>query len=86
MQWNSVPTEEPRIILAVGSVWEDNKAVYKILEPVDTDSKNKMVHKYKVEILEQKIPLPDDLRQYIDPKFQTLVILPQNLIHMKRRE
>lgn len=83
MQWFEIPKEEPSIEFPVGAILEDEKAIYKILEPV---VKQKTVHKYKVEVLQQKTPIPDDLKFFVDPKIQTLIVLAQNLDKIKRIE
>ena len=77
-----VPQEEPSIVFPVGAIIEDEKGKYKILK----FEKQQKVHKYKVEVLEQKIPIPDNLKFFIDDKIQTLIILPQNLSNIRRVE
>lgn len=80
----SVPTEEPSIIFPVGAIIEDDKGIYKILEPM---VKQEKAHKYKVEVIDQKIPIPANLRQFmIDTKVYWLLVLPQNLPAIKRIE
>ena len=76
MEWFAVPTEEPSVVFPVGSILEDEKGVYKVLSPV---SKQKVAHIYKVEVLHQKIPIPDDIKPFIDAKIQSYVVLAQNL-------
>lgn len=80
MNWNSIPQEEPSIIFPVGAIIEDNKAVYKILEFQKQDK----IHKYKTEVLSQKLPIPDSAKPFIDEKFQYILVLPQNLDKIKR--
>jgi len=81
MEWFQVPKEEPSVTFEVGTILEDTKGVYKVLSgPV----KQKVAHLYKVEVLQQKEPIPDELKIFIDPKIQTLVILAQNLDKIKR--
>lgn len=78
----TVPTEEPSITFPVGAIIEDDKAVYKILEPVVVQGK---AHKYKVEITQHKKPIPDNLKQYLeDTKLQWILVLPQNIPLIKR--
>ena len=77
-----VPKEEPIIIFPIGAIIEDVKARYKILD----FEKQGLTHKYKVEVLEQKIPIPDIVKHFIDTKIQTLIVLPQNLNNIKRIE
>lgn len=81
MEWFHVPKEEPSIIFPVGAILEDDKAVYKILSGPDVQ---KVAHVYKAEVLHQKIPIPEDLKMFIDPKIQSLVILSQNVDKIKR--
>lgn len=81
MQWNSVPNEEPSVVFPVGTIFEDEKAVYKIIGEC---VKQGTAHKYKVEVLNQKIPIPEHLKYFIDPKFQTYVVLAQNLDKIQR--
>ena len=80
MDWNSVPTAEPDVIFPVGAVLEDFKGRYKVLE----FRKQEKVHKYKCEVLEQKVPIPDRLKPFADDKIQWLIVLPQNLPLIKR--
>ena len=82
MESFTVPTEEPSITFPVGAIIEDDKAVYKILEPVVVQGK---AHKYKVEIMQHKKPIPDNLKQYLeDTKLQWILVLAQNLPLIKR--
>lgn len=80
MDWFHVPTEEPSIIFPEGAIIEDAKGIYKILKM----EKEKTIHKYTVEVVEQKIPIPDAMKPFIDEKKQTLLILAQNLDKIKR--
>ena len=80
MQWFQVPKEEPSIIFPNGAVIEDPNGVYKIL----SFEKQDKIHKYKVEILEQKIPFPTYAN--VDPKNHTYIVLAQNLSRIKRKE
>jgi len=83
MDYFQVPKEEPSIIFPEGAIIEDQKAKYKILKL----EKQGVLHKYKVEVLEQKIPIPPELKIYVkDEKFQTILVLPQNLDKIKRLE
>lgn len=82
MEQFKVPSEEPSIIFPIGAIIEDEKGKYKILE----FEKQKHFHKYKVEVLEQKIPIPKLFQMYIDEKTQWLLVLPQNLSNIKRIE
>ena len=82
MDWNAVPTTEPDIIFPIGAVIEDCKGKYKILR----FEKQGILHKYKVEVLEQKIPIPNECKVFMDPKIQGLLVLPQNLHGIKRIE
>lgn len=76
----AIPTEEPSIVFPEGAILEDIQAKYKVLEM----QKQGKAHKYKVEVLEQKIPIPDHIRPFLDPKIQWLLVLPQNLPNIKR--
>ena len=79
----SVPKEEPSLIFPVGAVIEDCQAVYKILD----FQKQDQFHKYKVQVLQRKQPIPTHIKQHIDDsKPQMLLMLPQNLNKMKRIE
>ena len=78
--WLKIPTEEPSVIFPIDAVLEDERGVYKIL----AFEKKDFVHKYKVEVLQQKIPLPKEAMFFMDPKIQWLLVLPQNLPHIKR--
>ena len=80
--WFAVPTEEPSITFPIGAVIEDQKGIYKILEFQKQDK----VHKYKCEVLTQKIPIPQDMKPFIDEKIQWLIVLPQNIASIKRIE
>lgn len=82
MNWNSVPKEEPSIIFPEGAILEDVKGKYKVLKMEKQDK----VHKYTVEVLEQKIPIPDRLKFFIDDKIQTLIVLAHNLSNIQRIE
>ena len=83
MNWLDVPTEEPSIIFPVGAVIEDEKGRYKILA---FEKQKNLLHKYKVEVLQQKIPIPKACRPFIDDKIQWLIVLPQNLANITRIE
>jgi hypothetical protein len=79
----AIPTEEPSILFPVGAIIEDDKAKYKILEFQKQDK----AHKYRVDVLERKIPIPEQLKKYIDDtKFQWILVLPQNLHKIRRLE
>ena len=79
----AVPTEEPSIIFPTGAIIEDDKARYKILE----FQKQEKAHKYKVEVLEQKIPIPEHLKMFLfDPNQHWILVLPQNLSKIRRIE
>lgn len=81
MEWFAVPKEEPSIIFPVGAILEDNKGTYKVLS---FEKQDNLIHKYKVEVLQQKDPIPKHFKPFLDEKFQMLVVLPQNL-HLIRR-
>lgn len=81
MSWFDVPTEEPSIIFPVGAVIEDATAIYKILA---FEKQDKFLHKYKVEVLTQKLPIPDSVKSHIDPNNRWLIVLPQNLGGIQR--
>lgn len=73
----AVPTVEPSIIFPVGTIIEDVKGKYKILEPV---VKQGNAHKYKCQVLEQKIPMPQHVKLHVqDQKIMWIMVLPQNL-------
>ena len=74
--------EEPSIIFPIGAIIEDVKGKYKILEFEKQDK----AHKYKVEVLEQKIQPPQNLVMFLDPKIQYILVLPQNLPNITRLE
>lgn len=80
MEWFEVPKEEPSIVFPVDAVIEDQKGIYKILSMEKQDK----VHKYKVEVIKQKIPIPDHMKPFIDPKIQTIIVLSQNISRIKR--
>lgn len=83
MNWLQVPTEEPSITFPVGAVIEDQKGIYKILK---FEKQDNLLHKYQVEVLQQKIPIPPQIKRYIDDKIQWLLVLPQNIHAIKRIE
>ena len=74
--------EEPSIIFPIGAIIEDTKGKYKIL----AFEKQDKAHKYKVEVLEQKIQPPQNLVMFLDPKIQWILVLPQNLPNITRLE
>jgi hypothetical protein len=81
MDYFSIPKVEPSIIFPEGAVIEDVKGIYKILKL----EKQGVIHKYQVEVLEQKIPIPEEIKFFMkDEKFQTILVLPQNLDKIKR--
>lgn len=80
MDYFAIPKVEPSIVFPEGAIIEDTKGKYKILKL----EKQGVLHKYKVEVLEQKIAVPESLKMYIkDEKFQTILVLPQNLDKIK---
>ena len=81
MEWFEVPKEEPSIIFPVGAILEDEKGVYKILKPVD---KQKVAHCYTVEMIQEKIPISEHMKPFLDTKKMTFVVLAQNLHKIKR--
>ena len=83
MSWLEVPTEEPSVIFPIGAILEDEKGIYKVLEFQKQDN---LLHKYRVEILTQKIPLPKELKHRIDFKNHWLLVLPQKIHCIKRIE
>lgn len=82
MEWYSVPTEEPSVIFPIGAVIEDEKGIYKILK----FEKQKAIHKYKVEVLKQKVPIPNEFKPFLDETYQTLLVVAQNLHAIRRVE
>lgn len=70
------------MIFPIGAVIEDDKGRYKILE--FTKQKN-FLHVYRVEVLQEKIPIPEDIKQ-INGDTHFLVVLPQNLKNIIRIE
>jgi hypothetical protein len=78
----NIPKEEPSIIFPVGAIIEDVKGKYKILQ----FEKQDLTHKYKVEVLQQKIPIPNHMKPFIDEKIQWIIVLPQNLSNIIRIE
>lgn len=83
MNWLEVPTEEPSIMFPIGAIIEDEKGIYKIKEFQKQDN---LLHKYKVEILTQKVPIPLAIKHRIDEKNHWLLVLPQNIKYIKRLE
>lgn len=77
-----VPQEDYEQQFQVGNIIEDQKGKYKILEFM----KQEKTHKYKVEVLEQKKPIPEHLKMFIDEKIQYIIVLPQNIPNIKRVE
>jgi hypothetical protein len=82
MDWLKVPTEEASIIFPIGAVIEDEKGIYKILE----FQKQECIHKYKVEVITLKTPIPPQLKHYGLEKTQWLIVMPQNLKAITRIE
>lgn len=82
MDWLKVPTEEAHIIFPIGAVIEDEKGIYKILE----FEKQECIHKYKVEVLSLKKPIPPELKHYGLDKTQWLLVMPQNINIINRIE
>lgn len=80
MEWHSIPTTEPDVIFPEGAVLEDCKGRYKVLR----FEKQGILHKYKVEVLEQKIPIPAECKPFLDEKIQWLLVLPQNIDKLQR--
>lgn len=81
MQWNAVPKEFPSVIYPIGAIIEDENAVYKILsEPEE----QKFAHKYKVECLKQKKPIPEEWKLFLDNT--KLFVFAQNVANIKRIE
>lgn len=78
----AIPKEEPSIIFPIGAIIEDVKGKYKILE----FQKQDFAHKYKVEVLEQKIPIPAHAKPFMDEKIQWILVLAQNLSKITRVE
>ena len=79
----AIPKEEPSVIYPIGAVVEDCQAIYKILD----FQKQDILHKYKVQVIQRKLPIPTHLQQYLDDsKPQWLLVLPQNINKMKRIE
>lgn len=84
MDWLRVPTEEPSITFPIGAVIEDEKGIYKIL---DFQKQEDVIHKYKVEVLTQKIPIPAHIKRYFkDEKIQWLLVSPEKVHLIKRHE
>lgn len=80
MEWNAIPTEEPSIVFPEGAILEDQKGIYKVVKMV----KQGKIHKYKCEVVQQKIPIPDRMKPFLDEKIQWLIVLPQNLPSLTR--
>ncbi len=80
MEWFAVPKTEPDVIFPVDAIVEDEKGIYKVLK----FEKQGVIHKYKVEVLQEKMPVPDDVKPFIDEKIRWLVVLPQNLHAIRR--
>ncbi len=77
-----IPKEEPCQCFPIGAIIEDAKGIYKVLSMEKQDK----AHKYKVEVIKQKIPIPDHMKPFIDEKQQVLLVLPQNLPSITRLE
>lgn len=75
-----VPQEDYEQAFPIGAIIEDAKAKYKILEFQIQEK----THKYKVEVLEQKIPIPERFKPFMDFKIHWIIVLPQNLPNIKR--
>lgn len=74
-----MPKEPPSILYPIGAIIEDDNGVYKILsEPVVQG----FAHKYKVECLKQKAPIPEEWKLFLDTS--KLIILAQNIANIKR--
>ena len=77
--WNAIPKEFPSITFPVGAVIEDQKAVYKVLEPCAVDG---FAHKYKCEVLRRKLPPPENLdiwgKMHFAQNIEWVLILKQN--------
>lgn len=82
MDWLRVPKEEARTIFPIGAILEDEKGIYKVLK----FEKQAYLHKYQVEVITQKIPVPEHLKRFVGDKIQWLVITPTNLDAVKRIE
>lgn len=82
LEWNKVPQQEYEQHFPIGAIIEDHKGIYKILG----FEKQQKTHKYKVEVLKQKEPIPDHLKSFIDEKIQYMIVLPQNIANIKRIE
>ena len=79
----AIPSEEPSIVFPIGAIIEDEKAKYKILEFHKQDK----IHKYRVEVLEHKVPIPEHIKKYMtDTNFYWILVLPQNLDKIRRLE
>ena len=81
MQWYEIPKEEPSVIFPEGAILEDDKGIYKVLKPVE---KQKVAHCYTVEMLQEKIPISQDMKPFVDTKKMTFVVFAQNLDKIKR--
>lgn len=78
----NVPKEDYEQHFPIGAVIEDAKGKYKIVDFL----KQEKIHKYKVEVLQQKIPIPDNFKPFIDEKIQWILVLPQNVKYITRIE
>ena len=81
-EWLKKPMEEPSIIFPIDAIIEDEKGRYKIL----AFEKQGFIHKYKVEVIQQKMPLPANAEPFLDEKIQWLLVLPQNIDKITRIE
>lgn len=80
MEWFEKPSVEPEILFPENAVIEDNKGIYKVLSM----EKHDKAHVYKVEVITQKEPIPDEFKRFIGEKIQYLVVFSQNLPAIKR--
>jgi hypothetical protein len=74
MEWDSVPTEPPSRVFAVGDVFEDQKAVYQVLEPCEVQG---VFHKYKCKVVQRKQPVPR-VQHHTFTDVEWVMILKQN--------
>jgi len=74
MNWDAIPKEPPSRMFAVGDVFEDQKAVYKVMEPCVVQG---VYHKYKCQVLQRKEPVPS-VAHHTFSEIEWVMILKQN--------
>lgn len=88
MEWYKVPKTAPEKTFPIGSIIEDEKAKYKILEGPTV---NGVSHMYKCEVLEYYKEPPPELKRWremmcipTDKPWEWIVVLQQNLPNIRQ--